>query len=509
MQRITLDGLIIADTPPVAHYFVPDTGIQGLEWASPRISGFFKQEQDGEFISKNFKGGRVVSIPIRVTGDDPADYTAKRAALIAVLAPKMANGRAVLRTAEFVLDDGSVRVLHYVGGDLRLPYQHSNYAEGNIVVRVPDPNLYGETLTGAAVLQEGGGFDILPRKKENESALSFLRTTPDFVDLDDPFTTMLNGDYSISFWFKASSHSNDHIIMGNFTGSGTIMNIETFNVNGRLRWCFGTAPACVDTGVTLPIGEWVHVVLTRDKAAPQGKAFRNGVDAFTSTNVQLGNNNASGDMYFGRDGRAATTRPLSGALDQVRFFDRVLTPEEITELYDRDTVPSDLVGEWLFDEKSGSTALDTSGNGNDGTITGATYVSKYENIPQWAEGGFSTTFDISATVGGTVVVNNAGDTESFPTITLRGALESPTITNQTTGKSLTLSGLGLLTGETVVIDMKARTIKKGDGNAISFKTATSQFWGLQPGNNTIVFTDTDFSETASATISHRSAWGGA
>jgi len=38
-------------------------------------------------------------------------------------------------------------------------------------------------------------------------------------------------------------------------------------------------------------------------------------------------------------------------------------------------VGDQIIGEWLFDEGSGTTARDTSGNGNDGTISGATWTS--------------------------------------------------------------------------------------------------------------------------------------
>ena len=50
-----------------------------------------------------------------------------------------------------------------------------------------------------------------------------------------------------------------------------------------------------------------------------------------------------------------------------------------------DCIPGDTstcdppVGQWNFDEKSGTTAYDTSGNGNDGTLT---------NGPSWARGKF-------------------------------------------------------------------------------------------------------------------------
>ena len=71
----------------------------------------------------------------------------------------------------------------------------------------------------------------------------------------------------------------------------------------------------------------------------------------------------------------ATDRAFDGIIDNPRIWNRALTATEIANLYFNNIVPRNgLVGEWLFNETTGTTALDSSGNGNDGTITGATYT---------------------------------------------------------------------------------------------------------------------------------------
>jgi hypothetical protein len=57
---------------------------------------------------------------------------------------------------------------------------------------------------------------------------------------------------------------------------------------------------------------------------------------------------------------------FNGVIDEVRIYDRALPAGEIANL-------AGLVGYWKFDENTGTTAADSSGNGNTGTLTsGAT-----------------------------------------------------------------------------------------------------------------------------------------
>lgn len=63
---------------------------------------------------------------------------------------------------------------------------------------------------------------------------------------------------------------------------------------------------------------------------------------------------------------------FSGNLSDVRVYNRALTAAEIQEAYlCYDSPTGGLVGQWMLWD-NGSTALDTSDNKNDGTITGAT-----------------------------------------------------------------------------------------------------------------------------------------
>ena len=121
---------------------------------------------------------------------------------------------------------------------------------------------------------------------------------------------------------------------------------------------------------------------------------------------------------------------------------------------------------------------------------------------------FSIPFDIAPTIGGSVTVTNSGNIEAWPTILLSGPATSPAISNQTTGKILTFSNIGLAAGSSITIDMKNRTIYSGTQNYFQYKTTASDFWSLAPGSNKIKLTDTVFDERESALVSFRSSYAG-
>ena len=74
---------------------------------------------------------------------------------------------------------------------------------------------------------------------------------------------------------------------------------------------------------------------------------------------------AAGVLSFGT--RTGTTEYWNGALRDVRIYSRKLCANEIGELYG-------MVGYWKLDDASGSTASDSSGAGNDGTLNGPTWT---------------------------------------------------------------------------------------------------------------------------------------
>jgi len=131
----------------------------------------------------------------------------------------------------------------------------------------------------------------------------------------------------------------------------------------------------VHGNTVLQSGVWYHVAVTSDGSS--WKLYVNGVAETLTT--QLGNGNTG--KWFGNTSAAAPDKTYIGAawfngfdqgffngvIDEVRIYDRALPASEIANL-------TGLVGYWKFNENTGTIAVDSSGNGNTGTlISGATW----------------------------------------------------------------------------------------------------------------------------------------
>jgi hypothetical protein len=147
---------------------------------------------------------------------------------------------------------------------------------------------------------------------------------------------------------------------------GTDELISTMCINGVYR-------NLVTTDADIKQNTWSHVVMTFD--GENWKIYVNGeVRAYTtdypgeigisSTPLIIGNRPTVMDCQF------------FGAIDEVRILNRALTDEEVKASYNRrQAVMEDgVVALWHFDEGSGTTAIDNSSNGDDGTIRGAAYI---------------------------------------------------------------------------------------------------------------------------------------
>lgn len=110
----------------------------------------------------------------------------------------------------------------------------------------------------------------------------------------------------------------------------------------------------------------------------------------------------------------------------------------------------------------------------------------------------------------TATVTNAGNHDAPPVITITGPTTSPKITNVTTGKLIVLTGLTLTAGQSVVIDVNKRTIKRNDGTDLSgYFGSGSSWWVLGPGSNSITFVDATQSQIqATAQIQWRDTYHG-
>jgi hypothetical protein len=74
---------------------------------------------------------------------------------------------------------------------------------------------------------------------------------------------------------------------------------------------------------------------------------------------------------------------FNGTIDEVRYFNTTVSAKNITDFYNDYIILANSVGAWLMVERSGTTILDYNFNGNNGILSGATWVNDTEVYPFW------------------------------------------------------------------------------------------------------------------------------
>jgi hypothetical protein len=126
-----------------------------------------------------------------------------------------------------------------------------------------------------------------------------------------------------------------------------------------------------------PVDRWSHLAVTYDgltlrlfvDGTQVSRRAITGTILRTSHPLWIGGNRPYGE-YFG------------GMIDEVRVYDRALSPSQVKAemstpiVSGRISTAAGLVGAYAFDAGSGTVAADASGNGNAGTIRGATWTTR-------------------------------------------------------------------------------------------------------------------------------------
>ncbi|MBO9692805.1 endo-beta-N-acetylglucosaminidase H [Chryseobacterium sp.] len=119
------------------------------------------------------------------------------------------------------------------------------------------------------------------------------------------------------------------------------------------------------SATALNANTWYHVAATYDGS--NMKIYINGT--LDATKAQTGSVNSTGAFNVGY--LYNTSRNFNGKIDEVRVWKRALSQTEISQNMCNVSVPAtSLAAYWKFNEGSGSTVQDTSGNGVTLTLTG-------------------------------------------------------------------------------------------------------------------------------------------
>jgi RHS repeat-associated protein len=178
--------------------------------------------------------------------------------------------------------------------------------------------------------------------------------------------------FSITAWIKPETMKEGGIVgWGVFTSLGRATGLK-LSVGGLIdTWGLDD----LDVPTSTLTGGWHHVAVTFDGIYRMHTIYLDG--APIAYEVPSTTHNAqSTNLKIGRTtDRMGVNEFFKGAIDEVAIWRGTLSREEILYQYQQlnKNLP-DLAARWTFDEGSGTTVRDSSGNGNNGRINGATWA---------------------------------------------------------------------------------------------------------------------------------------
>ncbi len=179
-----------------------------------------------------------------------------------------------------------------------------------------------------------------------------------------------NTNVTLAAWIRQTTLNG--VVIQKATGAGGTDGYYLDISSSKIRFC-GTG-GCVSSSTALTASTWTHVAATYDGTTV--KFFFNGAFDGSSTGTITSVATNSLVLRMGADSTGATR--FTGQIDEARVYNRALSPGEVQQLYNFAPGP---IGYWKFEERTGTTAYDSSGNGKNGILSGAT-------IPTWTTGKF-------------------------------------------------------------------------------------------------------------------------
>ena len=186
-----------------------------------------------------------------------------------------------------------------------------------------------------------------------------------------PYSNSLNNttnQISLSCWFKMNEVGDNGAFIFN-----RVKYMLRLDPQGRVSFSIYNpvfTSLVMDYADRILNTDWHHVVATYDGA--QMKLYIDGKlkNSMAATgNLQTSNS----DLYIGDQ---STLNFFPGLLDEVLLYSRPLTEAEVLSVFNTTPNPgtgNDLISAWPLNENAGTTVTDATG-GNNGTITGATWV---------------------------------------------------------------------------------------------------------------------------------------
>jgi hypothetical protein len=207
----------------------------------------------------------------------------------------------------------------------------------------------------------------------------------DYVNASD--TLISAYPFTFSMWIKTTDTGGNNTTFS-VADSSNHNNIYFIIINpgGNAQICAKSViegSICQDSTSTLNDGSW-HYVTGIFQSNTERSIYVDGVWEATDTSTHTPNGlNLLDAWAIGGLSDASPSQYYSGSIDEVRVYNRALSPSEVQQLYRWAPGP---VGYWKMDEGTGSIVYDLSGNGNDGSFTGSA---------SWTQGKYGKGVEVS------------------------------------------------------------------------------------------------------------------
>ena len=206
----------------------------------------------------------------------------------------------------------------------------------------------------------------------------------DYVEIIDESAMIANTDQmTLSGWVYPRNTNSGWPDFDGFFGFRNnndadfyLLQLDAYKVEGRLRVSGGGEFTIETAENSISSETWHHLALTYDGS--NIILYIDGIEAGSAeASGQITNDSVP--LNIGRLVWQTTNFDLDGQVDEVSLWNIALTQQQVQDYMEADlTGETGLVGYWNFNEGSGETANDASGNDNHGMIYGATWST---NVP--------------------------------------------------------------------------------------------------------------------------------
>ena len=342
----------------------------------------------------------------------------------------------------------------------------------------PSPAAPTITASGPTTFCNGGSV-TLNSNVSNNNAINFVKTISQYVTVPHSASINLSTTFTMEAWVKYSGSNSTIVDKGNYD---FLWELNANSNGNKLGYYERNTGWKYSTGI-VPENIWTHVAITLQSGTLT--FYINGVASGTAAVASAFQDTEP--MNIGRQQpTACVCNHFNGSMDELRLWNVVRTQVQLQSNM-TNSVPTNsagLVAYYKFDEGTGTTTADATGNGNNGTLinsNGLTWqVSSTSPVVKavlWSPGG-ATTPSIVATTTGTytaTVTNGYGCSTSTSTIVNVGSnaalvtLISPTddYSSSTIVKTASIvngkiTATNKVTG-TAKVDYKAKSVQLNAG----------------------------------------------